>query len=197
MSQYLFIALASFLIHFFLIVPFINFLYKMKLQRANQKTLDAFNKPTPVFDKFHCHKQGIPVGGGLLVVLVTTVLFAFFLLVVTLFNKTIQTNYPSAINEIKIIFFTFISFALLGVYDDLNKIFLWKKQSFFGLRMRHKLVIEIILALVISIALFSDLRISIIHIPFFGVFQLSYFYILFAAFVIVAFANAVNITDGL
>ena len=39
--------------------------------------------------------------------------------------------------------------------------------------------------------------VSIIYIPFFGVFDLSYFYIIFSAFVIVSFANAVNIADGL
>jgi len=45
--------------------------------------------------------------------------------------------------------------------------------------------------------LFNDLKIDIMHVPFIGVFKLSYFYIPFATFVIVAFANAVNITDGL
>jgi len=85
----------------------------------------------------------------------------------------------------------------LGLYDDLNKIFFWRKTNFFGLRLRHKLIFEIILALISSFWLFSELKISIVHIPFFGVYDLSYFYILFAAFVIVAFANAVNITDGL
>jgi phospho-N-acetylmuramoyl-pentapeptide-transferase len=41
------------------------------------------------------------------------------------------------------------------------------------------------------------LGISILHIPFVGTLELGYAYIPFAAFVIVAFANAVNITDGL
>jgi phospho-N-acetylmuramoyl-pentapeptide-transferase len=63
--------------------------------------------------------------------------------------------------------------------------------------MRHKLIIELILAFIISWWLYSDLKISIIHVPFFGVYDIGIFYILFATFVIVAFANAVNITDGL
>jgi phospho-N-acetylmuramoyl-pentapeptide-transferase len=39
--------------------------------------------------------------------------------------------------------------------------------------------------------------VDIINIPFFGVYKISFFYIFFAAFIIIAFANAVNITDGL
>lgn len=197
MSLYLFISFISFLIHFILIVPFINFLYRMKFQRAVQKTKDAFNKPTPIFDRFNHHKSGTPVGGGILVVLTTTLIYSLVLVLFMLFNRTLQSNYQSVIAEIKIILFTFISFAFLGIYDDLTKIFFWKKLEFFGIRLRHKLVIEIVLAFIIAYWLYSDLKIDFIYIPFFNVFELSYFYIVFAAFVIVAFANAVNITDGL
>src|SRR3989339_2080514 len=197
MSLYLFATFVSFLFNFFLIVPFIHFLYKAKFQRQNQQTKDAFNKPTPIFDKFHAHKMGTPVGGGILIVVTTTLLFGFFVLLYAVFNKPLHANYPSVIGEIKIIFFTFLGFALLGIYDDLTKILLWRKSLFFGLRMRHKFILEIILATIIAYWLYSDLKIDIIHIPFFGVFTLGWFYIPFSIFVIVAFSNAVNITDGL
>ncbi len=197
MAVYLFIVFISFLLNFGLIIPFINFLYRAKLQRADQKTKDAFNKPTPIFDKYHQHKQGTPVGGGILLVVTSVASFALLLLTFTLFNQKIISNYPSIIAEVKILLFTFISFAFLGVYDDLNKIFFFEKRNFFGLRLRHKLVIEIILATIISYWLYADLKINIMHIPFFGVYQLGYLYIVFAAFVIVAFANAVNVSDGL
>ncbi|OGK10014.1 phospho-N-acetylmuramoyl-pentapeptide-transferase [Candidatus Roizmanbacteria bacterium RIFCSPHIGHO2_01_FULL_35_10] len=197
MSTYLFVIFISFIINFLLIVPFINFLYKKKFQRANQQTRDAFNKPTPIFDKFHQHKKGTPVGGGILLAFTTVFLFFAFLFLYFIFDKEIISNYPSVIAEIKILIFTFLSFGFLGIYDDLNKIFLWQKSQFFGLRLRHKLIIEIFLAVIISYWLFSDLKIDIIHIPFIGVFQIAWFYILFSSFVIVAFANAVNVTDGL
>lgn len=197
MSLYLFATFISFVLNFSLIVPFINFLYKTKLQRANQKTKDAFNRPTPIFDRYNIHKTGTPVGGGILIVLTTTLLFVFFLILFLFFNKTLQSNYPSLMSEIKIILFTFIGFSFLGVYDDLTKIFFLKREQVFGLRLRHKLIIEIILALIVSYWLYSELKISIINIPFLGVYDLSYFYILFSAFVIIAFSNAVNITDGL
>ncbi len=196
-SVYLFALIASFVVNFFLIIPFIDFLYKLKFQRANQQTKDLFNKPTPIFDKFNKHKKGIPIGGGVLILLTTTLVFFSFIFLYWLFKQKILTNYPSIASEIKILLFTFLSFGFLGLYDDLNKIFLWTKTGFFGLRMRTKLVLEVILSLIISYWLFSELKIEIIHIPFFGVFDLGYLYIIFSSFVIVAFANAVNITDGL
>lgn len=197
MSVYLFATFITFVFNFFLIVPFIHFLYKAKVQRQNQQTMDAFNKPTPIFDKFNSHKTGTPVGGGILIVLTTTVFYTFFVLLYAVFNKPLHANYPSVISEIKIIFFTMIGFALLGVYDDLTKIFFWKDTKFFGLRLRNKFILEVILSTVIAFWLYNDLKIGIINIPFFGVFNLGLWYIPFAVFVIVAFSNAVNITDGL
>lgn len=196
-SIYLFAVFSSFILNFFLIVPFIDFLYYLKFQRVMQKTKDVFDKPTPIFDKFNKNKKGTPIGGGILLLITTVFVFCFFIFMYWFFQKKILTNYPSIASEIKIILFAFISFGLLGLYDDLNKIFLWTKTKFFGLRMRHKLIIEVILASIISYWLFNELKIEIIHIPFFGVFDLGYFYMLFSTFVIVAFANAVNITDGL
>lgn len=197
MSIFLFATAISFLLNFSLIVPFIDFLYKMKLQRQDQKTMDAFDKPTPIFDKYHRHKRGTPIGGGLLLVATTVFLFSFFSFLFLFFKIPIRTNFPSFLSETKIILFTFIGFALLGAYDDLSKIFFWKEKKFFGLRMRHKLIIEIVLALIISWWLMTELKINIVHIPFLDVYNLSYLYLPFAAFVIVAFANAVNVTDGL
>lgn len=196
-SIYLFALLASFVLNFLLIIPFINFLYKKKFQRANQETKDVFDKPTPIFDRFNRHKKGVPVGGGLLILATTTLVFFLFILSYFIFKQKILTNYPSIASEIKILLFTFIFFGLLGLYDDLNKIFFWKRTNFFGLRMRHKLIFEVILSLIIAYWLYQDLKIRIIYVPYFGVFEIGVFYILFASLVIFAFANAVNITDGL
>lgn len=197
MSTYLFAVFASFLLNFILIVPFINFLYQLKFQRQQQKTKDFLNKPTPIFDRFNKHKHGTPIGGGVLILLTTVFVFFFFIFMYSIFKKNIFSNYPSASSEIIIIIFTFLSFGILGFLDDFKKIFSWKENNFFGLRFRHKLIIQLILSLIISYMLFFSLKINIIYIPFFGVFNISYFYIIFSSFVIVAFANAVNVSDGL
>ena len=43
----------------------------------------------------------------------------------------------------------------------------------------------------------QDLKIDIFYIPLLGVFHLGWWFVPFAAFIIIAFANAFNITDGL
>lgn len=191
------VLIVSFITHATLIIPFINLLYKYKIQRQIQTTKDALNKPTPIFDLYHQKKAGVPLGGGLLIITITTVIFLLSLPILYYFWLPITSIYADKQAELKILLFTFISFGLIGLYDDIKKIFFNKKEQFFGLRLRHKLILEIILALTASYWLYMDLKINIINIPIFGVFNLGIFYVLFASFVIVSFANAFNITDGL
>ncbi|MFC1751210.1 hypothetical protein ACFL2V_20700, partial [Pseudomonadota bacterium] len=178
------------------IVPFINSLYFIKFQRRKQKTLDAFGKRTPIFDKFHKHKVGTPVGGGLLVITIVTLLFFILFPVIKYLGVYVSTDYPLK-DELNVIFFTFISFGLLGLYDDIMKMFHIEKTKFFGLRMRHKFAIQWVLAIIIAFMLYFNLKIDILNIPFLGVLHLGPLFVPFAAFVIVAFTNAVNVTDGL
>lgn len=186
----------SFFINSILFIPFINLLYSFRLQRAKQEFAKEFRNKIPIFSKFNAKKAGTPVGGGILLIATTTILFFLFLLILRYFWFPITSVYNFT-NEIKILFFTFIFFAIVGIYDDLKKIFPTEKNGEFGLRVRHKLVLEIVLALVIGAMLHYWLKINILNVPLFGVFSLGLWYIPFAAFVIVAFANAYNITDGL
>lgn len=188
----------SFIVTSVAIIPFINLLYHLKFQRtAQKKTTDAFGALTPIFNKFHQAKAGIPVGGGALVIAVVSILFGLLLPLIRYSGVEITSNYANVQGEINILFFTLISFGLLGVYDDIKKFFKFQTTGFFGLKLKHKLVVEIILAFIISMLLHSSLGISILNIPFIGTFELGFWYVPFATFTIVAFANAVNITDGL
>lgn len=182
--------------HSLLYIPFIRLLYTWRFQRLAQKTRDAFNKRTPIFDRFHQKKAGTPVGGGLLIIVVTTILFPLSLLLMKYFWIPITAVYPLG-SEVKILLFTFISFGLLGLVDDAKKTFVWASRGFFGLRLRHKLIFEIILSSVIGFWLVHDLKIGIFYLPLVGVIHLGWWFIPFAAVVIIAFANAFNITDGL
>lgn len=197
MGLILSLLLLSFLVNGFLLIPFINLLYRLKFKRQIQKTKDAFNVPTPIFDSLHKSKAGTPLGGGFLLILTTTILFFLSFPIFYYFWVPITSIYANIGSEIKILIFTFISFSFIGLYDDMKKVFFGTSEQFFGLRLRHKLLLEIILALIISYWLYWELRIDIIHVPFLGVFHLGLLYIPFAAFVIISFANAYNITDGL
>lgn len=187
----------SFIVTSVAIVPFINLLYALKFQRAQQETRDAFGVLTPIFNHFHKVKAGVPVGGGLLIITVVSILFSAVIPLLYRFGIEITSVYTAASTEINILFFTFLSFGILGLYDDIKKFFHFENTGFFGLKLFHKLIFEIILATIISVMLHEGLGISILNIPFIGTFDLGVAYIPFATFVIVAFANAINITDGL
>ncbi len=198
LSIFLGLLIFSFIVTSVAIVPFINLLYKLRFQRKKQDdTTDVFGESTPIFNKLHKMKEGTPIGGGLLIVMVVSFLFALILPLMQLFGIDVTSVYTNHQAEVNVIFFTFLSFSILGLYDDIKKFFGFEKSGFFGLRMKVKLIIQIILALIISMMLYFQLGISFLYVPFIGTFVMGWLYIPFATFVIVAFANAVNITDGL
>src|SRR3989344_5307055 len=172
-----------------LIVPFIDFLYKIKLRRQNQRTVDIFNKPTPFFDKYNKWKVGTPFGGGVLIIGVVTVL--------SLWSYGIFAVNAS-LWEVFVLLFAFISFGILGLYDDIKKLIENpKKYAVFGLRFRHKFILQWILAFLIALVLYFQLGYSTIFIRGIGQVDLGFLYIFLAVFAIVSFVNAFNIADGL
>lgn len=195
-ALYLGLLLFSFFVTCVLIVPFIDFLYKLKFLRKVQKTRDIIGKRTSIFDKFHQVKAGTPIGGGIIITFVVFFLYLILFPVLQMLGVYIRTLYPIK-EELNIIFFTFISFFLLGFYDDLMKFFGLAQKGIFGLRLRHKFLIQWILALIIGVLLYFNLKIDFVYIPFLRVVRLGWWYIPFSAFVVVFFTNAFNITDGL
>jgi phospho-N-acetylmuramoyl-pentapeptide-transferase len=189
MAALLGLTILSFFISIILFVPFIDFLYRAKLRRQHQETRDLFNNRTPIFDKFHRFKAGTPVGGGILIIVLTCVL--------TIWSYGIL-NVPTKAWEMFVIFFSIITFGALGMLDDWKKIAdPGQKNVFFGLRFRHKFIIQWILALIIATVFYFELGYSFIYLHGIGLISIGVLFIPFAAFVIVSFVNAVNITDGL
>jgi len=193
---YLGLLLFSFLTTSILVVPFINLLYKLRFQRQNQKTLDFQNKRTPVFDKYHAQKSGTPVGGGLLIIFSVCILYLTLFPVLKFSQIFVSSNFQID-KEIFILFFTFISFGLLGLYDDIYKFFNFKKTGFFGLKMGHKLILQILLSTIISCLIYFWLGMNFIYLPFFGTIRLGIFFIPISVLLITGFTNFFNITDGL
>jgi phospho-N-acetylmuramoyl-pentapeptide-transferase len=130
-------------------------------------------------------KAGTPTMGGLMILsgmLVSTLLWA-----------------NPANPYVWIVLGVTLSFGFVGFYDDYLKV---KKQRSDGFSARTRLGIEALIAAIASIALVhlgqSQIAQTLVF-PFFKevVLNLGWFFVFFAAFIIVGAGNAVNLTDGL
>lgn len=189
----------SFLITGVLVVPFINFLYSLKLVR--RKEGEVKGKKSSLFDKLHDKKAGTPVGGGILLIGVVTLLFMFIFPTVSRLGVFVHSSFLLQ-HELIVIFLTFLGFGFVGLADDVVKIFGKGKAGefggLFGLSGKQKFAMQWIVAFFVSFLLYNWLGIHIVHIPLLDiVLDLGILYIPFAATVIVFFSNAFNITDGL
>ncbi len=129
----------------------------------------------------HLAKRGTPTMGGLLILAALTL---SLLLWMDLENPFVWACL--AVTG---------GFGLIGFLDDYDKV---TKSSHRGVSARMRLAMEFLVAGIASYIIVSQIN-TFLYVPFvndFGI-ELGPFYFVFAAFVIVGFGNAVNLTDGL
>jgi len=131
------------------------------------------------------NKAGTPTMGGLMILsgmLVSTLLWA-----------------NPANRYVWVVLSVTIGFGLIGFYDDYLKVTRQTHNAFPG---RIRLMLEAAIAGAACVALVmigrAPFSTSLVF-PFFKelVFDLGWFYVLFAAFIVIGAGNAVNLTDGL
>jgi phospho-N-acetylmuramoyl-pentapeptide-transferase len=129
----------------------------------------------------HLAKRGTPTMGGLLIL---TSVSISVLLWMDLTNRYVWAC-----------LLVTGGFGLIGWLDDYDKV---RKAHHAGLSGKTRLTLEFLIAGVATWLMVSTAGTGL-HLPFVKetVADLGWFYILFGAFVIVAFGNAVNLTDGL
>lgn len=186
MTQLLGLVLLSFILTSVLMVPFIDFLFRLK--RRFERTGDEEKKSeTPIHDKLMKADEKTPSGGGILLVLILIILSVAFSFFSPLVDKV----------SLKILLFTLFSFGALGAADDIKLVLTRRKGKFLGLGRRKMLAIQIVLALIISAMLYFMGGLNNLYIWGLGNFVIEWWYIPLSAFVIISFANAYNISDGL
>jgi phospho-N-acetylmuramoyl-pentapeptide-transferase len=129
----------------------------------------------------HLAKRGTPTMGGLMIL--TSLTVSMFLWM------DFRNRYLWACMLIT------VGFGAIGFLDDYDKV---KKNHHKGISSRMRLIAEFLVAGVGCWLILSGAGTEL-YIPFYNgpVVDLGPLYILFAAFVVVAFGNAVNLTDGL
>ena len=135
--------------------------------------------------KLHNKKNGIPTMGGIIFIIPTIVSIVLLIL----FKKLEFSN------NLFIILFVFVSYALLGFIDDYLII---KRNNNQGLTEIQKLFGQTVIALIFFIIYMKSGREPILDIHSLGItINMGWFYGVFLLFILVASSNAVNLTDGL
>jgi len=153
-----------------------HFIALMKLRQFGQTIRD-------VGPESHKKKKGTPTFGGV------------FILGSAMFACVICGNFVSF--PFLIASFVTISYFFLGGLDDYLKVL---KKNTKGVSPKQKLLWQFLTALVASYGIIAlEITDTNIYVPFIKdpIFDIGWFYVPFAAFVIVGSSNALNLTDGL
>lgn len=188
MSNLLALVLLSFVITSICMVPFIDLLFylKRRFQRINVSKKES---DTPIHDALMKADEKTPSGGGILLILILVILSIGY----ALLNAKAKIDTIS----LKILLFTLLSFGALGLADDIRLIFTRRSGKFLGLGRKKMLMIQMIIALLIGSMLYFMAGLNNLYIPGLGNFVINLMFIPLSAFIIVSFANAYNISDGL
>jgi len=137
----------------------------------------------------HITKMGTPTIGGVMFILPV-------ILITGLFNAASLFGLGLQSQEVFLPMMVMLVYGVLGAIDD------WEgvrgPRRGLGMRARTKFILQTAIALVVAYLLRENLTVPQLFWP--GVeisFNLGYFYIPVAAFIIVGSSNAINFTDGL
>lgn len=176
------LSVGAFLLSMFLTPIYTYFAYKYEFWKK-QRTTSTTGEKLTVFNKLHAakFKRNIPTMAGTIFVLSAA-------LITILFNLDRGETYlPVA---------SLIGGALVGLIDDIVNL-KGLGGGTAGLRTRTKSIAVALIGIVLGWYFFSKLGFDSIQIPYLGNINIGWLIIPIFAFIVMATANAVNITDGL
>lgn len=185
MSNLLGLTLLSFIVTSIFLVPFIDLLFFLK--RKFQRFETERKSETPIHDQLMKKDIKTPSGAGILLIAVLSLLSILYALF------TPEEDFI----KLSILLFSLLSFGTLGALDDIKLILTQRRGKFFGLGRFPLLILQTVLAIILAAMLYVWLGFNNLYIPLLGNFIINGWFVPIAAFVIVSFANAYNISDGL
>lgn len=179
----------------FVLVAFLTPLYHRLLlkfgikKQLREQTADG--KSATIFRALHKDKAGTPTMGGVLIwgTVAVIILLSPLAQWLGLTRFSLLTR-----SETYLPIFTLVATAILGLIDDWLNLRGGKEK---GLKVKPKFLWLVLFGIIGGYWFHNKLGIDLIHIPGIGDFTIGAWYIVLFAFIIVASANAVNITDGL
>lgn len=169
-----------------------HYLYKYRFGKSIRAT-----GQTPIYSKLHAAKAGTPVGGGIVVWASVVIMAVLFWLIHTIWPTWVsaQLNFLSRAQTL-LPLGALLGSALVGLVDDYLNV---KKigPDGGGLNMRHRLLLYTAVAAIGAWWFYFKLNWSVLHVPYFGDYEIGLWYIPLFLFVIVATAFSVNESDGL
>ncbi|MEK7500671.1 MAG: phospho-N-acetylmuramoyl-pentapeptide-transferase [Patescibacteria group bacterium] len=185
------LAFAAFVLAIFLTPIWTHFLYKYRLGKQIR------TEGAPIFASLHKAKEGTPTMGGVLIWFTAAVLILLLALASKFWPSgwLAQFNFLSRAQTLLPLGVLIFS-AVIGLGDDLLGVFR-RGPNGGGLRMKHRLVLYALVAIVAALWFFYKLEWDILKVPFLGTFDIGIWFIPVAIFIIVATAFSVNEADGL
>jgi phospho-N-acetylmuramoyl-pentapeptide-transferase len=167
-------------------------LYRYKLNKNIRN-----DGTTPVFSGLHASKQGTPTMGGVLIWGTTLFLAAVFWFLdrVAGLQSFHILNFLTR-KETLLPLGAMVGAAVVGMADDFLDIQRLGHQGR-GFRFRFKVLIYAAVAFIGAMWFYSKLGFDSVHIPFYGLLHLGWWFIPFFILVVVGTSFAVNQTDGL
>lgn len=179
--------------------PFYRLLIKLGM-RKQLRDEAADGGSASIFNQLHKNKRGTPTMGGVLIW--GTVALVVFLSPLMQWLNITHFNLFNR-NETYLPVFTLVATGVLGLIDDYLNIRAWKIEQLTGekvhkgLRVRPKFFWLTFFALMGGMWFYYKLGFDQVNVPGLGDIHLGPWYIALFTFIVVAGANAVNITDGL
>ena len=192
-TRLIFLLTLAFAFSFVLTPVLTHFLYKHKLGKKIRNS-----GATPIFSSLHAHKEGTPTMGGILIWFTVLFFCGFFYLLSLCFPDSwlAHLNFLSR-PETFLPLGVLLASALIGLLDDWLDVRGLGVKGGGGLKLRHRLLVYLIIAILAALWFYFKLDWTVLHLPFLGNFEIGWWYIPVFVFIIVATAFSVNETDGL